>query len=217
MHVFILFPDWLCPFFIAFVASMILAIVICSLLHLRKSKKREYEVMEWVNAMDNGVNLYHPLLHWINNNNDFSIKSKFNYPAFFFTSSTRLSSCLKNTKIRKLSFHSSQSRDEIASIYGKSNIISSKPQNKAKRCQLHSKASPPHCTEITFCFSLSPTPYWARHSVHPCPLPHYTEMTLFVPLPFLPILGKGTSASYCVAYSDLILQVSHKLGLSFLA
>ncbi|XP_038649993.1 uncharacterized protein LOC119964499 isoform X2 [Scyliorhinus canicula] len=68
--------DWVCPFFITFGACMILATVTCCLFHLRKTRNRKKEITEWVNAMKFGGKVYHPLLHWIENNSDLSIKTR---------------------------------------------------------------------------------------------------------------------------------------------
>ncbi|XP_078074835.1 uncharacterized protein LOC144497437 isoform X2 [Mustelus asterias] len=68
--------NWVCPFFIAFGACMILATVTCCLFHLRKTRNRKKEITEWVNAMKFGGKVYHPLLHWIKNNSDLSIKTR---------------------------------------------------------------------------------------------------------------------------------------------
>ncbi|XP_072366813.1 uncharacterized protein [Scyliorhinus torazame] len=68
--------NWVCPFFITFGACMILATVTCCLFHLRKTRNRKKEITEWVNAMKFGGKVYHPLLHWIKNNSDLSIKTR---------------------------------------------------------------------------------------------------------------------------------------------
>ncbi|XP_048395840.1 uncharacterized protein LOC125456609 [Stegostoma tigrinum] len=68
--------NWVCPFFITFGACMILATVACCLFHLRKTRNRKKEITEWVNAMKYGGKVYHPLLHWIKNNSDLSIKTR---------------------------------------------------------------------------------------------------------------------------------------------
>ncbi|XP_041064915.1 uncharacterized protein LOC121289465 [Carcharodon carcharias] len=68
--------NWVCPFFITFGACMILATITCCLFHLRKTRNRKKEITEWVNAMKYGGKVYHPLLHWIKNNSDLSIKAR---------------------------------------------------------------------------------------------------------------------------------------------
>ncbi|XP_067846178.1 uncharacterized protein [Heptranchias perlo] len=68
--------NWICPFFITFGACMILTTVTCCLFHLRKTRNQKKEIIEWVNAVKYGGQVYHPLLHWIKNNSDLSIKTR---------------------------------------------------------------------------------------------------------------------------------------------
>lgn len=53
---------------------MILTTITCCLLHLRKNRNRKKEIAEWISVMKHCTTVYHPLLHWIKNNNDLSIK-----------------------------------------------------------------------------------------------------------------------------------------------
>ncbi|XP_059839561.1 uncharacterized protein LOC132401556 [Hypanus sabinus] len=68
--------NWVSYFFIIFGACMILAFITCYLFHLRKNRSQKKEITDWVNSMKHSSVVYHPLLHWIKNNSDLSIKTK---------------------------------------------------------------------------------------------------------------------------------------------